>query len=919
MKHITLTINGERRSCSVDVGESLMTFLRREGYVSVKQGCDHTGDCGACTVLLNGEAVTSCSLLAVQADGGTILTVEGLAGRLGLDPLQERFLHTGAVQCGYCTPGMLMAAKALLAQNPRPTEAQVRRALSSVICRCTGYVKPVQAVLEAARLKVVGQSVPRVDGVRLVTGRPAFVDDVAFRGMLHARLLLSPHAHARIRRIDASQARALPGVHAVLTYQDLPRISFTTAGQSWPEPSPHDTRSLDQKVRFVGDRVAAVAAETPELAEEALRLITVEYELLPAVFAPDEALMPGAPVIHDEPDCDGIGGYDPAHNIAAAIEATVGDIDRGFAEADVIVERTYKVPQVQQAPLETHICITRIDEDGRLEVRSSTQVPFHVRRIIAPVVGLKPGQIRVIKPRIGGGFGAKQEILVEDIAAHLTLATLRPVRLAFSREEEFMAARSRHPQVIRMKTGVRRDGTLTANEMVLVAGTGAYGSHALTVQTNTGSKSLPLYRCPNVHFRATAAYTNLPPAGAFRGYGAPQGYFALESHMDEVARAIGMDPLAFRLQNCLRTGDSNPLAVALGEGREGFPQIIKSCGLPQCASVGRKAIHWDEHAMAGGSPVGAKVRGLGVAFAMHGTAIPGLDMGAASLKLNDDGTCNLLVGATDLGTGSDTVLAQMAAETLGCAAADVIVYSSDTDLTPFDTGAYASSTTYISGGAVVKAAADVAAQIRAVGAALLKSPADDLALHDGQVVAPDGRSVTLADVALHSLHVANQRQIMAVASHISYDSPPPFAVTFAEVEVDTETGQVDVQRLVMAVDAGQVVNPTLATGQVEGGMLQALGYGVVEEMRFDEAGRMLGPDFRDYRLFLADEAPELVAHLVHTDDPCGPYGVKALAEIPMDGVAPAVANAIRAATGVRVAEIPLTPERVWRALQRGKE
>ncbi|HWI62688.1 MAG TPA: molybdopterin cofactor-binding domain-containing protein [Symbiobacteriaceae bacterium] len=938
---IELIINGLRRNVEVAPSETLLTVLRREGLYSVKHGCD-TGECGTCTVLLNGKAVTTCNLLAAQVAGAAIETAEGLQQAGVLHPLQERFAQTAAVQCGFCTPAMIMAAKALLDENPNPTEEEVRRALASTICRCTGYKQPVEAVLAAAsdlrgeaaaaeaevepkagapvltqtKLKVVGKSVRKVDNNKLVTGRPAFTDDIEHRGMLHARLLLSPHAHARIKRIDATKARQLPGVHAVLTYQDIPRVTFTTAGQSYPEPSPFDTRSLDDKVRFVGDRVAAVAAETPEIAEQALRLIEVDYEVLPAIFDPVEALKPGAPIIHDEPDCSGIGGYDATKNLAAEIHAQVGDIEKGLAEADIVIERTYKVPQVQQTPLETHICITRLDENNRLEVRTSTQVPFHVRRIIAPVLGLRPSQIRVIKPRIGGGFGVKQEILVEDIAGHLTLKTGRPVKIELTREEEFMATRSRHPQVIRMRTGVKLDGTMTAHEMIVVANTGGYGSHALTVQSNTGSKAMALYKCPNIRFDCQTAYTNLPPAGAFRGYGGPQGFFAVECHLDEVANALKMDPLEFRLKNCLKAGDVNPLAEALGEGREGFEQRIVSCGLPQASEFGRQQIGWDDFRMPSGLQ---KRRGVGVAFAMHGTAIPGLDMGAASIKMNDDGTFNLLVGATDLGTGSDTILAQLAAEVLGVKTEDVIVYSSDTDMTPFDTGAYASSTTYISGGAVVRAAEDVAAQIQVVAGAMLEISPDDLELRDGKVFANDGRSVTLEAVALRSLHQHNQHQIGAIASKMSYDCPPPFAATFADVEVDVETGEVEVKKLVMSVDGGRIVNPALALGQVEGGMTQALGYAVSEEMVYDEAGRMLNPNFRDYRVFLADEMPEIVAHLVETDDPFGPYGVKAVAEIPMDGVAPAVANAIFAATGVRITEIPLTPERVWKALQEHRQ
>ena len=553
----------------------------------------------------------------------------------------------------------------------------------------------------------MGKAERKVDAVKLVTGKPAFVDDIELRDMLHGRLLTSPHAHAIIRDIDAIEARALPGVHAVLTYKDVPRVPYTTAGQSWPEPGPHDQYCLDYIVRFVGDRVAAVAAETPEIAEQALDLIKVDYEVLPAVLDPRQAMAPDAPRIHPEPESYRI--HDASRNIAAHLHAEVGDVERGFAESDLVVEGEYIVPQVQQTPIENHIVITYWDEDDRLVVRTSTQVPYHVRRIIAPVIGLPPRRIRVIKPRIGGGFGVKQEVLLEDICALLTIATDRPVKLEFSRAEEFRSSRSRHPQIIRMKTGVKRDGTMVANEMTLLANTGAYGTHSLTVQSNTGSKTLPLYPCPNIRFVAEVVYTNLPPAGAFRGYGVPQGFFALESHIDEIAKQLGMDALELRRKNWLKEGDENPLAKALGEGKEGYDQIIESCGLPQCLQIVEEKLHWKEKRGKGGT--GRFRRGVGVSLAMHGTAIPGLDMGGASIKLNDDGSFNILVGATDIGTGSDTVIAQIAAEVLGVRVEDIIMHSSDTDFTPFDTGAYASSTTYISGGATKKAAEQVRMQI----------------------------------------------------------------------------------------------------------------------------------------------------------------------------------------------------------------
>lgn len=981
---LELRINGVVKSLDVAPNESLMTILRREGYWSVKHGCE-TGECGACTVLVDGVPRPGCVMLAMQAGGCTLTTVESLGSARKLHPLQEAFIDTGAIQCGFCTPGMLLSASALLKRNLQPTEQEVRDALSGNLCRCTGYVKPVQAVLRAAAilrgepvaaisrpdsgesfqpwdpgrsplehtehgagsdsggsegsgfsgpdkpsdegssgtstatlvgtrvstdLSVVGKPERKVDGVKLVTGKPAFVDDIDLRGMLYGRLLTSPHAHAVIRNIDVSEAKALPGVQAVLTYKDLPRIPYTTAGQSWPEPGPHDQYVLDYIVRFVGDRVAAVAAETPEIAEQALGLIKVDYELKPAVLDPRKAIEPEAPRLHPEPESYRI--YDASRNIAAHLHAEIGDLERGFAESDLVVEGEYIVPQVQQTPIENHIVITYWDEDDRLVVRTSTQVPYHVRRIIAPVIGLSPRRIRVVKPRIGGGFGVKQEVLIEDICALLTLTTNQPVKLEYSRAEEFRSSRSRHAQIIRMKTGVKRDGIIVANQMLVLANTGAYGTHSMTVQSNTGSKALPLYPCPNIRFIADAVYTNIPPAGAFRGYGAPQGFFAVECHMDEIAKRLGMDALEFRRKNWIKEGDENPLAKALGEGKEGFTQIIESCGLPQCLQIVEEKLGWKEKRGKGGT--GRLRRGVGIALAMHGTAIAGLDMGGASIKLNDDGSFNVLVGATDIGTGSDTVLAQIAAEVLGVRVEDIIMYSSDTDFTPFDTGAYASSTTYISGGAVKKAAEQARQQILDVAGRMLKAHPETLTIKDRVITAPSGRTVTVSQVALHSLHVEDQQQIMATASWMSYDSPPPFAAQGVEVEVDTETGAVRVLRAISAVDAGRVINPITAEGQIEGGVTQALGYGVCEEMIYDSQGTLLTTNLSDYRIFSAPDMPSMETYIVETSDPFGPFGAKAIAEIPIDGMAPAVANAVADAIGVRIPQIPLTPERVLRAI-----
>ncbi len=997
---ILLAVNGVQHNWEAAPGDTLLAVLRREGYFGAKfGGCEH-GECGACTILLDGKAVNSCSLLAAQANGHSIETIEGIGQHPeqgwkkteGLHPIQQAFVDTGAIQCGYCTPAMVMAAKALLENEPSPSEEQVREALSGVLCRCTGYLKPVQAVLRAAavlrgetvpqvgeepiplpsgltpgaetgpidqtpetaggpvstktrvmpevqttpetrKLKTVGKPETKVDAVKLVQGKPAFTDDVEMRGMLTAKVLHSPVAHARIKRIDASKARALPGVAAVLTWEDLPRVIYSTAGQSDPIPGPLDAFSLDNKVRFVGDRVAMVAAETDEIAEQALKLIEVEYEELPILLDPSKAMQPGAPILHDEPEYVNFADSDPKKNLAAEIRIDIGDVEKGFAEADKIYEADYEVPKVQQAHIEPHVTVTYWDENDRLVIRTSTQVPFHVRRQLAPVLGLPIKRIRVIKPRIGGGFGGKQEVLIEDVAAHLTIATRRPVRYEYTREEEFIASRSRHPMRIHMKTGVKKDGTITANEMHALTDTGAYGCHALTVTGNTGHKAMALYvgdgqyrESPNIRFYADIVYTNHPPAGAFRGYGVPQGFWPVERHMEKIARDLKLDPIAFRLKNAVRAGELHPFSTAWSEGREPQPEIIQTVGLEQCVIQGKAAIGWEQkygnpewHVVPGKEHLR---KGIGIAMVMQGTAIPYLDMGGASIKMNDDGSFNLLVGATDLGTGSDTVLGQMAAEVLGVPLEDLLVYSSDTDFTPFDKGAYASSTTYISGAAVVNAAEKVAERIKLRALQMLKAEEqfqpDDVVLEDRKATLPDGRSVTMTQIGHNSLHHENQEQIMAVGSYVSPVSPPPFAAQFAEITVDMGTGEVTVDKLVMAVDSGVIVNPITASGQIEGGMTQALGYAVSEEMRYDKEGRALERDFIDYHIFRADEMPELTTIFVETYEPSHPFGVKAVAEIPMDGVAPAVGNAILDATGAQVDQNPATPERVWRALKNAR-
>ena len=753
---------------------------------------------------------------------------------------------------------------------------------------------------------IVGQNVRKVEGVKLVTGGPAFTDDIHLPGLLYGKILPSPYAHARIKRIDTRKAKALPGVHAVLTYKDVPRVPHTTAGQAWPEPSPYDTYLLDNKVRFVGDRVAAVAAESRAIAEKALRLIEVEYDVLPAVLEMEQAMAPGAAVIHDEPDSKGI--HDASRNIAGYILREIGNVDEGFRESDCIFEREYRTQRQQHCTLEPHIAISWLDGDGRLVIRTSTQVPFHSRRQVAMILQIPVSRIHVIKPRMGGGFGGKQEMLLEDICGALALAARRPVKIEYTREEEFYMARTRHPQILRMKMGVKRDGTILASQLTVLATTGAYGSHSTTVQGNTGSKVLPLYRAEHMRFECHVVYTNTPVAGAFRGYGCPQGFFAQETLVDEIAHELGDGPGRVPPPERHTAGRHRP-ALRATRGREGgaaaASSAVAACRNAWIAAppplVGRskrKAL----------PAAGHLKRGVGMACTMQGSGIAGIDWASAFLKMNEDGSFFLQVGAADVGGGADTVLAQIAAETLGVSLDKIVITSGDTDTTPFDVGAYASSTTIISGGAVKKAAEKVREQVLRMAAKMLETPVENLTCGDNRVsaVGESKKSATMTEIALHAMY-KEKTQIMDGASHFNTDSPPPFCATFAEVEVDTQTGKVRVLHMATAVDPGVAINPAQAEGQVEGAVAQGLGYALTEELVLDDAGRPVNPNFLDYKIFGAKDMPKLTTILVETDEPLGPYGAKSISEVPINGPAPAIANAIFHAIGVRFRKLPIRP------------
>ena len=766
-------------------------------------------------------------------------------------------------------------------------------------------------------LRQVNHSVRKVDARQLALGRDSYVGDFVPNDALVIKMLWSPHPHARIKSIDVSAAEKMPGVKCVLWHGNVPRNIHCTAGQGYPEPSPYDTFIFDSKVRFVGDRVAAVAAETEEQALDALAAIRVEYEILKPVLSIDEAMAPDAPVIHDEPEAHVPIPipYEPEHNLVAKVGCEAGDFEKGMAEADFTFDDTYETPYAQHTPIEPYSTYAYLDGAGRVIITTATQVPFHCRRIVARALGIPVQRIRVIKPRIGGGFGSKQEMLLEDVVALFALRTGRPCFWRFTREENFRTGRTRHPMRVRIRTGVKKDGTITAIGMDCWNNTGAYGGHGLTVVSCAGSKVLPLYHCENIHFDGKVLYTNLPVGGAYRGFGATQAFFAMESTIDKMAEKIGMDPLEFRKLNHIRSGEGHPVFAALGEGKEGVPMTVGSCGLDDCLEKGAAAIGWDRRDPDWRSKTGRYRRGIGMCALMQGSSIPHIDMGGASIKINDDGSFNLLVGATDLGTGSDTVLAQIAAEELGTFTDKIVVYSSDTDMTPFDVGAYASSTTYLSGEAARKAAADAKRQILHTAGEMLGLPPESLHCKDGEVLNGDGsRKVTFSDVANYSLYQQNQYQIIGTASHVTEKSPPPFAAHFAEIEVDTWTGFIKVLHYVSTIDCGTPVNPILCEGQTEGGTLNGISYALTEQYLFKN-GRMTNASFADYHIFSMRDRPRMTTIICPTYEDTGPFGAKSVSEICINGPAPAIANALYNATGARLNEFPFTPERVLRAIQ----
>ncbi len=951
---INITLNGVRRTFEAGPGERVRDLLRRERILSVRNGCEGAGQCGACSIILDGRTVNSCLLVAAQIDGRKLHTVEHMAKNRELSAIQTAFIDSGVVQCGYCTPALLLATESLLQRKAAPTREQVRDALSSVFCRCTGYEQMFKAVELAVRrledplqaapigqefrddLRLVGKAARKVDGSRLARAEKSFVEDMVAPDACHLKVLGSPHAHAYIKRIDTRRAQALPGVVLVVTHENGPDVYYNQAGQGFPEPSPYDRRMFGEKMLHVGDRVAAVVAETLEIAEQALSLIKVEYEVLEPVLSIEAAAAPGAPVLHngiiefmvgapadlDNSQADPRDGRviypfpihgDPRRNLAASVSGGIGDIDRGFAEADVVLEREYETTQVQCTPLEPHVVYTRMDGE-RLVIHAATQVPWHVRRIVANVLGIRENQVRVIKERVGGGFGAKQDIVLEEVAAWATWVTGRPVLYRYTREEEFIASRTRHPMQISMRLGAKRDGTLTAVKMRVLANTGPYGAHCLTVPMNACSKSLPLLLCENVRFEVETYYSNIPPCGAYQGYGAPQGSYAVQMACAELAKELGMDPLALLEKNRVREGVMLEIMRCLGEGREGIASLVESCGLGPALEQGAALIEWGTRVQSDDPDV--KI-GKGVAMIQQGSGLPGIDSSNATVTLLGDGTFMLLSGGTDLGTGLDTLIAKLAAECLCTEIADISLIVADTDVTPYDDGAYASSGTFFTGNAALNAARGMKERLLETAARMLGEPVGDLELAHPSTVRGRTGSVTYAEIYRHTVSGTGAGQLTASACFTTDKAAFPYGAHYVQAAVNTRTGEVKLQKYYSLQDCGTPINPELALGQMYGGALKTIGHSLFEEVCLDEKGRCTNATLRDYKVPMINDLPDdFRAVLVETTDPYGPFGGKSISEIACNGAAPAIAAAIHDATGVWMRSWPFTAEKVLRALGR---
>lgn len=751
-------------------------------------------------------------------------------------------------------------------------------------------------------MKAVGQPIRKKDAMALVTGKPVFMDDLAPKDCLIVKVLRSPHANAIVKSVKTDVAKRVPGIEDVYTWEDVPQERFTTAGQTYPEFSPYDRLILDRHVRYVGDPVAIVAGENEACVDKALKMLKVEYEVLPAVLDFHMA-KDGDVLVHPEDNWKALCkvGADNKRNLCASDSTEDGDVDAVLADCDEVVEGTYHVRAAQQAMMETFRTTCFMDTYGRLNILSSTQIVYHVRRIISNALGIPKSRIRVSKPRIGGGFGAKQSVVSELFPAFVTWKTGKASKMIFTREESQIASSPRHEMEVHVRLGASREGKIRAIDVYTLSNTGAYGDHGPTTVGLSGHKSIPLYSSAEAHrFAYDVVYTNHMAAGAYRGYGATQGIFAVESAVNEMAQRLHMDPVEIRLKNMVREGDVMPAY---------YGETTKSCALDRCLERTAELIGWKDKYPYKDMGNG-KVRSVGIAMAMQGSGISGVDVGSATIKMNDDGFYTLMIAAADMGTGCDTILAQMAAECLDCPVENIEVLGADTDSSPYDSGSYASSTTYVTGKAVEKACQKLIARILEIASGMLDAPVEELEFASDRVEWPKAqKSVSLIDIGTKSM-CGNGCALEATESNSSPTSPPPFMAGAVEIELDKETGHVEILDYKAVVDCGTVVNPNLARVQTEGGLVQGIGMTLYENIQYNDKGTMLNNSFMQYKIPSRRDMGNIQVEFESSFEPTGPFGAKSIGEIVINTPAPALAHAIANATGIWFKELPITSEQI---------
>lgn len=751
-------------------------------------------------------------------------------------------------------------------------------------------------------MKAIGKGIVKKDAHALLSGKPVYTDDLAMKDCLIVKLLRSPHAFARIKNIDTQIASKVPGIEAIYTYKDVPKERFTLAGQSYPEPSPYDRLILDEIVRYVGDEVAIVAGKDEACVDKAMKLIKVEYEVMEPILDFRNALDSDI-LIHPEKNFKSLCevGTDAKRNLCASGQSVYGDVEQVLSECDVVLERTYHTKANAQAMMETFRAYSYIDAYGRLNIVSSTQIPFHVRRILSNALQIPKSQIRVIKPRIGGGFGAKQTACCEIFNAFVTWKLKKPAKIIYTRNETLTASNSRHEMQMTVKIGAKKDGTIEAIDLYTLSNTGAYGEHGPTTVGLSGHKSLPIYNhCKASRFTYDVVYSNTMQAGAYRGYGATQGLFAVESIVNELADELHMDPAKLRLMNIVRENEVLP---------QYYNEFLNSCALDRCITKAMEMIDWNNKPLV--RDMGTFTRSLGIACSMQGSSISNVDLASVEVKLQDDGFYTLSIGATDMGTGCDTILAQIMAECMDCQVDQIVTHGVDTDTSPYDSGSYASSTTYLTGNAVVKACENLKKNMIEMASELMEVDANDIEFDGGRIYAQTvNKEMSLSEFAHQCFAGGKGRNLIATASQVSKTSPPPFMVGIAEVDIDKETKQIKVHDFVSVVDCGTVINTNLARVQAEGGIGQGIGMALFEDISYSETGKMKNSSFLQYKIPTRLDVGEIRVDFESSYEDNGPFGAKSIGEVVINTPSPAIASAVAHATGYYGRTLPITPQKI---------